>query len=284
MQRSPALVFATRSGGTTIDRDAFGGNPFATALIQLTGEASIPLQTFPKRLRALTVRASQRHQVPQWTRWPERRRWSFRLEPGSRERRCVLVLIVSDYAQAGLAPLGGAAHDERRVSAMFAANGFSVVQGVAPDRAALLDALAQFRRVSHEHEAAANLFDRPRSGIERQRLPVAGRLPGERWLLVDPLARSGSFGRTHCGRVSRDDTEPGVLRGLPHARIRNEPESDVTTGERCHSTFGTRQKPMCRPLRRCTCRRSTRRIEADAPAVLSYELRERQWREKHERH
>ena len=155
IRRVPALVFATGSGGTTIDRDAFGGNPFATALIQLTGEPSIPLQKFPKRLRALTVRASQRHQVPEWTRWPERRRWSFRLEPGSRERRCALVLIVSDYAQAGLAPLGGAAHDERRVSSMFAENGFSVVQGVAGDRAALLAALAEFRRTSGKHEAAA---------------------------------------------------------------------------------------------------------------------------------
>ena len=156
MPRSPALVFATRSGGTAIDRDAFGGNPFATALIQLTGEASIPLQTFPKRLRALTVRGSQRHQVPQWPRWPTRLRWSFSLNPGSRhERRCALVLIVSDYAQAGLAPLGGAAHDERRVSEMFASHGFSVVQGVAPDRAALLDALAQFGRISRKHETAA---------------------------------------------------------------------------------------------------------------------------------
>jgi hypothetical protein len=88
-----ALVFATRSGGTTIDRDAFGGNPFATALIQLADSDRISLQQFPRRLRALTVQASQRHQVPQWTRWPERLNWSFQLRPGSRhERRCALVL------------------------------------------------------------------------------------------------------------------------------------------------------------------------------------------------
>ena len=133
----PALVFATRPGGTTIDRDAFGGNPFATALIQLSSEDSISLRRFPGRLRALTVRGSQGHQRPQWTRWPDRLRWSFRHAPGSRqERRCALVLIVSDYEGAGLAPLAGAAHDERRLSAMFAANGFSVVQSVAPSRAA----------------------------------------------------------------------------------------------------------------------------------------------------
>ena len=132
-RRSPALVFATRSGGSTIDRDAFGGNPFATALIQVTGEDSFPFRRFPGRLRALTLQGSQRHQVPQWKGWPKGLRWSFRLEPGSRqERRCALVLIVSDYAGAGLAPLAGAAHDERRISAMLGANGFSVVQGVAP--------------------------------------------------------------------------------------------------------------------------------------------------------
>lgn len=151
----PALVFATRPGGTTIDRDAFGGNPFATALIQLSDEDSIPLRRFPGRLRALTVRGSQGHQRPQWTRWPERLRWSFRHAPGSRqERRCALVLIVSNYEGAGLAPLAGAAHDERRLSAMFAANGFSVVQGVAPSRAALLDALSQFGRVARRHDTA----------------------------------------------------------------------------------------------------------------------------------
>jgi uncharacterized caspase-like protein len=64
------------------------------------------------------------------------------------------VLIVSDYAGAGLAPLGGAAHDERRISAMLGANGFSVVQGVAPDRRSLVDALAGFGRIAASHDVA----------------------------------------------------------------------------------------------------------------------------------
>jgi uncharacterized caspase-like protein len=64
------------------------------------------------------------------------------------------VLIVSDYGRTGLPPLAGAAHDERRVAAMFAANGFSVVQGVAPDRGALLAAIARFRRTALSHDVA----------------------------------------------------------------------------------------------------------------------------------
>lgn len=123
-------MFATRSGGTTIDQDAFGGNPFATALIELAAADRITLDKLPGRLRALTVKASRGHQAPEWTSWPQRLKWSFQLRAGSRqERRCALVLIVSDYTGAGLIPLTGAACDERRISMMLAANGFSVVQG-----------------------------------------------------------------------------------------------------------------------------------------------------------
>jgi hypothetical protein len=148
-------MFATRSGGTTIDRDAFGGNPFATALIRLIEAPPVSLRRFPHRLRALTAEASEQHQVPQWTAWPSQLTWTFQRPPGSRqERRCALVLIVSDYAGAGLRPLAGAAHDERRISAMLGSHGFSVVQSVGPARSELLRALADFRRSSLDHDAA----------------------------------------------------------------------------------------------------------------------------------
>ncbi len=152
---SPAIVFATGPGGRTIDQDLFGGNPFATALIQVTSEGPISLRQFPRRLKALTIAASNRQQIPEWMNWPGQQGWSFRLSPGSRkESRCALVLIVSDYAAAGLRSLEGAANDERRISAMLAANGFSVTQGVAPSRAALLAALATFGPLTRTHDAA----------------------------------------------------------------------------------------------------------------------------------
>ena len=189
-------MFATRSGGTTIDRDAFGGNPFATALIQLSGEASIPLRRLPGRLRALTVEGSQGHQLPQWMRWPERLRWSFRHARGSRqERRCALVLIVSDYAGARLAPLAGAALDERRLSAMFAANGFSVVQGVAPGRADLLKALSEFGRLARQHDTA--IIYSTGHGVESNGSVYL--LPGDY-----PLEKGCSSARLRSGAVSVD--------------------------------------------------------------------------------
>jgi hypothetical protein len=154
-RQRPAIVFATRSGGTTLDRDAFGGNPFATALIELSAADGVSLRQFPRRLRALTVKGSQGHQTPEWSSWPARGSWRFALPPGARnEQRCALVLIVSDYSRPGLPALGGAAHDERRISAMFAANGFSVVQGVGSTRAAILRALSAFRRTARSHDVA----------------------------------------------------------------------------------------------------------------------------------
>ena len=151
----PAFLFATGSGGTTIDRDAFGGNPFATALIQLAADERTSLQRLPGRLRALTVRASGGRQVPEWRVWPARRSWSFGLQPGSREeRRCALVLVVSDYTGAGLRSLPGAARDERRIAAMLGANGFSVVQGIAPTRSAILHTLTRFGRHARAHDVA----------------------------------------------------------------------------------------------------------------------------------
>jgi hypothetical protein len=150
-----AVMFATRAGGTTIDQDAFGGNPFATALINLSTQGRVSFQQFPRRLRTLTIQGSQRHQVPEWSNWPERLTWHFSLPPGSRkERRCALVLMVSDYSGLGLPPLAGAAHDERRISEMFATNGFTVVQGVAADRSSIVQALTGFRRAARSHDVA----------------------------------------------------------------------------------------------------------------------------------
>jgi caspase domain-containing protein len=141
------VVYATSSGGTTIDRDAQGGNPFATALIDMSTEESLPLHRLLPRLRSRTMELSGGWQTPEHT--ASSSTWCLCHRPSvvDSERRVALVLVVSDYsgAQAG-ADLDGAAHDERRVAAMLALNGFSVEQGVAPTRADILSTLRAFRR------------------------------------------------------------------------------------------------------------------------------------------
>ena len=151
----PTIVYATRPGGQTIDQDEFGGNPFATALIEVSERPNLPLRRLLPALRSLTIERSARCQDPRWNLSPDAKPWSFPLKPGSRnEIRLALVLVVSDYSSWRMSALAGAANDERRVSAMLARHGFTVVQGVPPARAQMLRALREFSRRSTSSEVA----------------------------------------------------------------------------------------------------------------------------------
>ncbi len=145
------VAYATSSGGTTIDSDSQGGNPFASALIDVSAEVNLELRRLLPRVRALTIERSGGHQIPEYT--ASESAWCLsRPSPvGYVERRVALVLIVSDYSSAGsYASLEGAAHDERRLAGMLATNGFSVEQGVSPRRTDILAALRAFRRRSSQ--------------------------------------------------------------------------------------------------------------------------------------
>jgi Caspase domain len=154
---SPAtIVYATADCGVTLDTDAAGGNPFATALIETTGGGAVAMEDWLPQVRARTRSASAGRQDPVWALRDPERRWMFKLSAASRtaEQRVALVLIVSDYSARLSQTLAGAAFDERRIAALLAQQGFSVVQGVAPERAALRHALKAFARQSRHADAA----------------------------------------------------------------------------------------------------------------------------------
>jgi Caspase domain len=156
---SPSLkitYYATRSGGTTLDVGEAGGNPFASALIELAAKPALTLPALASRLRRLTAKMSQGHQTPECVGPTHLPKWRFQREVGERaEQRSALVLIVSDYSSfGGGASLIGAARDERRISVMLAQHGFSVTQGVGPDRKALTLAPASFRRQSRHSDVS----------------------------------------------------------------------------------------------------------------------------------
>lgn len=154
--RSPVpICYATRSGGTTLDQDFAGGNPFATALIEISSMFDIRITDFPILLHELTIKISRGHQSPEWV-GPELT-VDWRLpQPtmGSKVRRVALVLVVSDYSSSGSANLVGAAWDELRVSAMLARNGFSVTQGVGSSREEILCAIDVFSEVTRNSDMA----------------------------------------------------------------------------------------------------------------------------------
>lgn len=152
---NPLVVYATRSGCTTLDRDAQGGNPFATALIALAARTDLDLAHLLPALRDAMQAGSGGHQSPEWIGRVASAGWRFAAaDPAAHERRAALVLVVSRYPALPNPRLDGAAHDERRIAAMLAGHGFSVTQGVAPDRRALLGALRAFGRASSRHETA----------------------------------------------------------------------------------------------------------------------------------
>lgn len=149
------IVYATRPGGTTLDHDRAGGNPFATAIIECAARHDLPLGALLPKIAALTLRLSRRHQAPCWALPDAARGWRLHAAPGTlHERRLALVLVVSDYSASVVPSLQGAAHDERRIAAMLAAQGFSVLQGVASGRAGIVAALHSFVLLSRTFDTA----------------------------------------------------------------------------------------------------------------------------------
>jgi hypothetical protein len=148
--------YATRSGGSTLDTAAGGGNPFASALIGLARDPKVVLRSLPDLLRETTRMLSHVHQHVDWTGPARRPGWQFyRDGAASPERREALVLVVSDYSRSSLhRSLAGAARDERRIAAMLAESGFSVTQGIGPRRRDLLAALASFSRRASQADVA----------------------------------------------------------------------------------------------------------------------------------
>src|SRR6516164_7727540 len=94
--QAETLVFhASESGKQTLDQGEDGGNPFASALIEIMEWPSLTLSLLPKALRELTRQKSKRFQsadvpatVPQG---------NFVLIPAKKgERRIALVMVVSE--------------------------------------------------------------------------------------------------------------------------------------------------------------------------------------------
>jgi len=76
------LVYATRSGGTTLDTGEGGGNPFASALIEAAEPPGLPLRELPKRLRTRTAELSGGHQAVEWLGETARGAWRFPVGEG----------------------------------------------------------------------------------------------------------------------------------------------------------------------------------------------------------
>lgn len=148
------MLYAAQSGKQTLDQGEGGGNPFASALIELLGAPRLDLAGLTSGLERLTERKSngfQRADVP----WLGTRGAESLAPKRSGERRLALVMVVSDYRRAGANSLPGAVHDAARVAQALSTAGFETQTAVDLDLFAMRQRLDDFARQSAGADIAA---------------------------------------------------------------------------------------------------------------------------------
>ncbi len=147
------IVTAVAPGKQAMDQDAFGGNPFASALIEVLRRDDLALPAGLAELKAATQDLSAQFQTPQLPVAKETD-WSL-AKPERGERRVALVITMGEYRIASrLDPLPGAAFDAIRVSRALRLAGFQTEMLVAADLAEYRAALSAFRGRAAEADSA----------------------------------------------------------------------------------------------------------------------------------
>jgi len=146
------ICYASQSGQPTLDEGEGGGNPFASALIELLGRASLSATELCTGLVELTAEKSGGFQISDVPSTASH--WIIRPNPAE-AKRMALVFAYSDYRQAQVNSLPGAATDVQRVGDAFRRAGFTVETLVDPGMHALKASLQSLSVQSAHAEAAA---------------------------------------------------------------------------------------------------------------------------------
>lgn len=141
---APMVFYASSSGKRTLDRGEGGGNPFASALIELLGRPALGLRDFPNELKRLTVKKSGGRQVPEIPAKLAPEEWQFSPKREG-EKRVALVMVFSDYSGGGARSLPGAKYDAERISSALEGAGFETQNAVDPERTKMATVLAAFK-------------------------------------------------------------------------------------------------------------------------------------------
>jgi hypothetical protein len=221
---TPIYCFATGSGGTTLDQGEGGGNPFASAFVNLFSRQSLTLDQFLAELGVLTLRLSRGFQHPEIRNTMNTADLLQLVPRPSIESRIALVLVFSDYRRAKARSLPGAKWDAGRVASSLVQAEFSTDLVIDPTRDRIDESLRRFATQStladvallyttgHGVEVAGTVYLLPgdypvvegNSGLARWALPIrdlAVNLQAKRANLVlyagcrnDPFSRARSEG------------------------------------------------------------------------------------------
>ncbi len=176
-----ALIFyAGQAGRLTSDRDREGGNPFASALVEVIVQKPLTLARFTERMAIANSIKSQGWQMMDYPRvLPSPK---VRLDRG--EKRVALVLINADYSQSDAYSLPGARFDAKRVPEALTAAGFATTLVLDANAETARGALEEFANTSEA--ADVSLIYIGGHGAQRSRdvYWLAGDFPGQdpKWL------------------------------------------------------------------------------------------------------
>lgn len=151
---SPVVFYASQSGEQALDQGEGGGNPFASALIELIDRPSLTYNEFYNQMFTLTREKSHGFQSPEIP--PASRGsniWNLKPIPAS-SKRTALVFVYSDYRKVGIASLPGAKHDLERVSNALVKAGFEVQTALDPTKKELVEALEKISKNSEGTDVA----------------------------------------------------------------------------------------------------------------------------------
>jgi hypothetical protein len=219
-QTSPApqslVYYAGAAGRLTQDRDRLGGNPFASALVEVLRETPLTLADFGARLSAANAKHSggwQQLQMPKTLPDPK-----LRLDGDKGGKRIALVLINADYSKSdGVYSLPGAAFDAKRVPAALREAGFETTLVLDANADMARRAIAEF--AAQSAAADMSLIYVGGHGIQRRRVVywMMGDYPEQdaKWLPTHaiPLDEIGRAGQARSANVvlyasCRDDPFP----------------------------------------------------------------------------
>lgn len=154
VQAPPLVYYAATSGMKTLDEGEGGGNPFASALIELLARPQLALSDLSRGITNLTKKKSRGYQTPQVPDVGTAQSRSL-LPAAGGEQRVALVIVVSDYTRSGGAKsLPGARHDAARISEALRQAGFDTDTAIDLDRQQFRERLAAYSRRSADADVA----------------------------------------------------------------------------------------------------------------------------------
>lgn len=143
----PVMVYGTQQGQAAYDADAYGGNPFASAVVAaLAGTA----QDSAYALEVNTGELSGGYQIADAAMLG-----AMSLRPAAEESAGALVVVFADYGDgAGLPSLPGAAFDAVRVAHALTQAGYAVTLAMPRSAADYRAAVAEFAGDSAQYDRA----------------------------------------------------------------------------------------------------------------------------------